>query len=359
MARPVLGSTLFLLLLTSLTLTSPPTLASHVELTIKSDIGLFYEQLTEFGQWHRDSRYGLIWTPNTTAEHWRPYTMGHWSYTAQQGWSWSSDWSWGWATMHYGRWFYHQEHGWSWVPGTEWAPAWVAWRMDDSFIGWAPLPPEAKWTPGKGLSEQAAQAIAQLPDSAWTFVKIGDFVKPKLLPVILPSARSVTLLSLSRDITRYSDAHGLIVNHGPDRAQLEKRLRTTIPAMHYVDVTFVKGVQATRVKENQLAVFRPDLVLDNEIPEPSTKPVAPPLTTDQLKRQQAAQRQALITHQNAERAELERLHQQLLASPPEKTTAQQINQWIAQEQQALTRHNAEETRLLHSRQQIELKAQQH
>jgi hypothetical protein len=34
-------------------------------------------------------------------------------------------------------------YGWIWIPDYEWAPAWVEWRYDDAYIGWAPLPPYA------------------------------------------------------------------------------------------------------------------------------------------------------------------------------------------------------------------------
>src|SRR2546423_9736807 len=30
------------------------------------------------------------------------------------------------------------------VPGDEWAPAWVSWRSSKDYVGWAPLPPEAR-----------------------------------------------------------------------------------------------------------------------------------------------------------------------------------------------------------------------
>ena len=35
----------------------------------------------------------------------------------------------------------NQAYGWYWVPGYEWAPAWVAWRNNNDYYGWAPLSP--------------------------------------------------------------------------------------------------------------------------------------------------------------------------------------------------------------------------
>ena len=69
-------------------------------------------------------------------------TNSLWDYTDQYGWMWVSDYEWGWAPFHYGRWTFDQQYGWMWVPGRTWGPAWVSFRYGDSYVGWAPLPPE-------------------------------------------------------------------------------------------------------------------------------------------------------------------------------------------------------------------------
>lgn len=332
----------------------PESRASHVEVSIKSDIGLFYDQLTEYGQWRRDVKYGLIWSPSGTAPHWHPYTMGHWNHNDQLGWIWSSDLSWGWATMHYGRWFYHADYGWSWVPGIQWAPAWVAWRIGNGVVGWAPLPPGAQWIPEKGLSPDSAAAIEQIPEFAWTYVNISDFTQEKLLPYIIPSARNATLQQQTKDITRYDRQQAQVVNVGPNKIDIERATTRRVTSRQLVDVTFPKGEQATQVKANQIAVFRPYLVLDNEVPEPSTSPAATEFTRKQLEHLHKTQLQVLQNHQAAERSELARQHQQLKARPQPGRPESLVQRWIEQENQALERHNAEEARLLRHRQQQEL-----
>ena len=53
---------------------------------------------------------------------------------------------------HYGRWVRVQDEGWCWVPDTDWGPAWVSWRNNDEYVGWAPLPPEARFEAEVGFS---------------------------------------------------------------------------------------------------------------------------------------------------------------------------------------------------------------
>src|SRR5262245_59272719 len=91
-----------------------PALASvHV------DIGLFYDNLSPYGDWIDYADYGYVWRPHHR-HGWRPYSEGHWVWTDDYGWLWVSDEDFGWATYHYGRWVEDDEEGWLWVPGTEW-----------------------------------------------------------------------------------------------------------------------------------------------------------------------------------------------------------------------------------------------
>jgi len=111
----------------------------------------FYNQLDRYGDWRETSDYGYVWQPRQAQSRtWRPYTDGHWVYT-DVGWTWVSQEPFGWATYHYGRWTRLRNIGWVWVPGDEWAPAWVSWRKSNDYVGWAPLPPEARFDRGTGI----------------------------------------------------------------------------------------------------------------------------------------------------------------------------------------------------------------
>ena len=115
---------------------------------------VFYNALAPYGTWINVDGYGLCWQPTAvvTSPSWSPYwDGGRWVYT-DAGWYWYSDYSWGWAPFHYGRWFCHARFGWCWEPDVTWGPAWVSWRCNDAFCGWAPLGPDVCFSVGVGLT---------------------------------------------------------------------------------------------------------------------------------------------------------------------------------------------------------------
>jgi hypothetical protein len=118
----------------------------------------FRTELAPYGEWVQGDQ-GQVWKPNVSAG-WRPYyDGGHWTYT-DSGWYWQSDYPWGDIAFHYGRWYFSlNAHGWVWVPGNDFAPAWVSWRHTDGYLGWAPLPPAARFEAGVGLTFNGALAV--------------------------------------------------------------------------------------------------------------------------------------------------------------------------------------------------------
>ncbi len=111
------------------------------------DVAMFYDDLSQVGQWVEYGNYGAVWRPTGVAEDWRPYTNGRWVPT-NDGNVFESDEPWAWATYHYGNWMPTEDNGWVWVPGRTWYPSTVEWRtspestpVDASYVGWAPTPP--------------------------------------------------------------------------------------------------------------------------------------------------------------------------------------------------------------------------
>lgn len=134
-----------------------------------ADVSYFYDALDDGGEWLSHPRFGEVWQPNVEKD-WRPYTIGRWAYSDDYGWTWISSEPFGWAVFHYGRWAYDAREGWLWVPGTEWAPAWVAWRHGEDAIGWAPLPPSARFANGRvNVAESALESDGV--DRGWVFVR--------------------------------------------------------------------------------------------------------------------------------------------------------------------------------------------
>jgi hypothetical protein len=137
-----------------------------------------YRTLTPYGVWTQMDPYGLVWKPDTrvVGARFYPYlSAGHWLHTPY-GWSWASDYSWGWLPFHFGRWTLSGDGSWVWVPGNEWAPAHVAWRTGERFIGWVPLAPEGNGTP--------------LEQPAWVFVPVDRFQTRELQQSRVPADRT-------------------------------------------------------------------------------------------------------------------------------------------------------------------------
>lgn len=113
--------------------------------------------LDPYGDWVVVHTYGQVWRPRGMAVGWQPYTLGTWSMV-DGDWLWQSELPWGWAAFHYGRWYLDASYGWVWVPDDVWGPAWVVWRSDTSYVGWAPLPPQATWHAGVFVGAVSANA---------------------------------------------------------------------------------------------------------------------------------------------------------------------------------------------------------
>ncbi len=149
------------------------------------DVAMFYDDLSQYGQWVEYDKYGPVWRPNQVAEDWRPYTNGRWVPT-NDGNVFESDEPWGWATYHYGNWMPTEGNGWVWVPGSTWYPSTVEWRtsaesepVDNSYVGWAPTPPPDYVPPPSYAPpsySQGAPVTDSLSEPLWTFVKAASFL---------------------------------------------------------------------------------------------------------------------------------------------------------------------------------------
>jgi hypothetical protein len=105
---------------------------------------LFYAELAPHGSWFSFGVHGWVWRPSValTIADWRPYCHGGYWTMDEGAWCWRSNYPWGHIPFHYGRWLLTDDFGWVWIPGAEWSPAWVSWRCDGNYWGWAPRPPE-------------------------------------------------------------------------------------------------------------------------------------------------------------------------------------------------------------------------
>jgi len=134
----------------------------------------FYENLRSHGRWLVLDDDFIVWQPYRMNTGWTPYYRGSWIWT-DYGWYWDTDEPFGYIVYHYGRWYYDDYYGWLWVPDYEWAPAWVDWRYDDVYVGWAPLPPYAMFHRTRGIY---FTVNININFAHWHFVKYRHFSSP-------------------------------------------------------------------------------------------------------------------------------------------------------------------------------------
>jgi hypothetical protein len=187
------------------------------------NFGVFYSSLSSHGEWI-EVDFGYVWRPLNVRYGWRPYLYGRWVWS-QHGWYWVSSEPFGWATYHYGRWSYDDYYGWIWIPDDTWGPAWVEWRYDDDYIGWAPLPPHAHFDIHVGISFGSPW---NAPWHYWNFVSCRNFTRSHVVDYVQPSERSRRIFGRTRSTGEIRYDGDRIVNRGIDRKFVERRGRTSI-----------------------------------------------------------------------------------------------------------------------------------
>ncbi|MGA3170651.1 MAG: DUF6600 domain-containing protein [Chthoniobacteraceae bacterium] len=190
----------------------------------------FFDYLSPFGTWLEMPGYGFVWRPQATLQdvNWRPYTLGRFIFT-DAGWTWDSDEPFGWITYHYGRWMRTHTLGWVWVPGDQWAPAWVAWRYGNDFVGWAPLPPEAQFDAASGI-QQWTDAQYSLGASDYTFVPASEFGDDSMASVEVPPDDEGPVYDESTNVTDiyYDAGYGGIICYGPNYDFMRTKARRAL-----------------------------------------------------------------------------------------------------------------------------------
>ena len=216
----------------------------------------FYDELQPYGRWVDYPSYGYVWVPTAGAD-FTPYsTNGHWVYSTV-GWTWVSDYNWGWAPFHYGRWFQDAAYGWAWIPGYEWAPAWVSWRQNDEYYGWAPLQPNFQ----VGVSVN----FGSISINAWNFLPRQYMCQPNFRNYYLGRDRNVTIINNTTIINNYSRGnYGRNRNFnyysGPNSRDVERATRQRINPVNFENSN---RPGADRMNGNRLAMYRPDIRNDN------------------------------------------------------------------------------------------------
>lgn len=212
-------------------------------------ISVFRTALEPHGEWIEVGDYGPCWHPRGVGADWRPYTDGRWVYT-DDGWCWDSDEPYGWAVYHYGRWVDVEDTGWCWVPDTEWAPAWVSFRHSDDYIGWAPLPPEARFRAGVAINFGGwVDTYFDIGPRYYTFVPLRRFGAPRLRDVILHREQNINIFVNTVNITNINFRDNRVFVGGPDYDRLSGRLEGRIPRLRLErEMDFAEDMRGDRLR---------------------------------------------------------------------------------------------------------------
>jgi hypothetical protein len=237
------------------------------------DYNIFYTKLEPYGDWRETSDYGYVWQPREAerSRDWHPYTDGRWVYT-DVGWTWVSEEGFGWATYHYGRWTRLRGIGWVWVPGNEWAPAWVSWRKSDEYVGWAPLPPEARFDRRRGIHNWADNYYDIGPDQ-YRFVATREFGNKEIQRNVVPRERNVTIINQTTNVTDITYNNTTVVNQGPNYDELRTRSQQPIERLRLErDVNVNLNVEVGRpvVRGQVIAIPAPVIAIGRPAERPRT-----------------------------------------------------------------------------------------
>ncbi len=202
----------------------------------------FNSSLAPYGAWVDVQGYGRCWQPTVTVINagWRPYSDGgRWVYT-DCGWYWYSDYSWGWAPFHYGRWFQHARLGWCWAPGNVWGPSWVSWRYNDSYCGWAPLPPAAIYNPGFGFSYCGRSVSFSfnfgLGVNCFTFVPLNRVCEPRVASYCVPRNQCTTIYNHCVVNTTVLGSRNSVMALGVPRDRVAAATHNRVPQIPLRDI---------------------------------------------------------------------------------------------------------------------------
>lgn len=230
-----------------------PSMTSMAQREYDEEVTLqtFYDELEPYGQWVDDPEYGYVWVPDVDDPEFRPYaTNGHWAMT-EYGNTWVSDYEWGWAPFHYGRWAFTDYYGWIWIPDTEWGPAWVSWRSNDEYYGWAPLGPEV-------TVDAAIGNDYYCPDPWWTFVPRTYIYHDHWYDYYVPYYRNRNYISATIIIGntyRYNNRRYIC---GPDIYDL----RRGGIQVNIFNISNINRPGRTYIRNNYVNIYRPRINAD-------------------------------------------------------------------------------------------------
>ncbi|MEI7812920.1 MAG: DUF6600 domain-containing protein [Ignavibacteria bacterium] len=222
-----------------------------------SPVNFFFSSLSPHGEWIEIDNDLYAWHPNGVSGRWMPYSEGRWIWS-DYGWYWDSYEPFGWAVYHYGRWYNDEYYGWIWIPDDKWGPAWVEWRNNNDYVGWAPLPPYAVFTVGIGIHFTRDW---HFPARFWNYVHCNNFYDYDIAPSLVNDRMKISIHPGTKYRDNYDYRDGRVINRGIDRDFIEKRGGRSI-VQRNISETKLRDFEGSRGSanrdRNKIEVFRPN-----------------------------------------------------------------------------------------------------
>jgi hypothetical protein len=179
----------------------------------------------------------------------QPYTNGEWVYT-NAGWYFKAPTPQEEITHHYGRWVNSPSLGWTWVPGRVWAPAWVDWRENDTYIAWAPIP--------FGINIENSIIVAPpLVEDRYVVVEQKNFIQPGVYKYMYKENKNKIMIKEWRRIDGVMVMNKTVINKGPNVTVIRT---VTGQPVNEIKIIKVKTIQNVKYTSTEYDVYSPEFV---------------------------------------------------------------------------------------------------
>jgi hypothetical protein len=185
---------------------------------------------------------GLTTGATEPEPYYQPYTNGQWVYT-DAGWYFRAATPVEEVTHHYGRWVYSPMAGWVWVPGRVWAPAWVDWREDDTYLAWSPVPP----------SVYIVNNVVVVPppvvvEERYVIVEKRYFVEPMVYKYMYKEHKGKIKIKEWRRLDGVMVVNNTVIDKGPDVSIIQSVIGRNITTVQIDRVNSINKVEFTDTK---------------------------------------------------------------------------------------------------------------
>lgn len=197
----------------------------------------------------------FVWKPSTDlavvsvageAPVYVPYSNGQWVHT-DAGWYFKAPTPEEEIVHHYGRWVNTASDGWLWVPGRVWAPAWVDWKQNDSYVAWAPVPPSVY------IVDNTIN-VPPIDEDRYVIVEKKYFAQPQLYKYMYKENKNKIMIKEMTKTNGIMIINKTIINKGPEVTDIEKYWGKKI---EIVNVNRVKVKNDSKYSDKEYYVYTP------------------------------------------------------------------------------------------------------